>query len=73
MLSAGAHTIRVYGLENCCDGTMQGQFLAPGSSEWRTFGRADGLVAVEVPAPAAFAVFGLGLLGLSAVRKRRGA
>lgn len=66
-LAAGAHQVTLYGIENCCDGAMQGRFRGPGM-EWTTFGARDGLAAV--PAPASLGVFAMGLLGLAAVRRR---
>lgn len=71
-LAAGVHRIAVYGLESCCDGPNQGQYLAPGATGWVTFSATDGLTprVAPVPAPAAAAAFGLGLLGLAPARRR---
>jgi hypothetical protein len=76
-LSEGNHLVTLYGLEGCCDGAMQGRFLAPGGS-WTVFGSNDGLItawpaATEVPAPAGLGLFAVGLAGLVATRRRRAA
>ena len=48
-LTAGAHELKLYGLEDCCDGSQQGQFSINGAA-YKTFGNTDGLAAV-VPEP----------------------
>ncbi|WP_137177934.1 CCXG family PEP-CTERM protein [Roseomonas sp. AR75] len=76
-LGAGQHRVTLYGLEGCCDGTMQGRFLAPNASSYTLFGTNDGLNSAwpitDVPAPAALGVFAVGLLGLVASRRLRAA
>jgi PEP-CTERM motif len=70
-LGAGNQQLTLYGLENCCDGQMNGQYLAPGSSVWRSFGANDGLAApASVPEPGTIGLL-LGGLGLVAFARRR--
>ncbi len=70
-LSAGNHTLNIYGLEGCCDGTQQAQFKV-GNGQFTTFSNNDGLVAV-VPEPATYGMMlaGMGLLAFTARRKRK--
>lgn len=71
-LARGNQKITLYGLENCCDGGMNGQYLAPGSTVWRSFGANDGLAApVPEPGTVGLLVGGLALLGFA--RRRRAA
>ena len=55
-LTAGNHTIDLYGFETCCDGATDAQFLAPGSTIWLDISTAN-LTLVSAGAcsgPAAF-------------------
>lgn len=70
-LDAGRHLVELYGLENCCDGRMQGRFRGPGTPGWTVFATNDPLTAV--PAPASLGVFAMGLLGLAGARRFRAA
>ncbi|MET3129887.1 hypothetical protein AAKU55_000128 [Oxalobacteraceae bacterium GrIS 1.11] len=68
-LSAGNHTLNLYGLENCCDGGQQAQFKI-GGGNFTTFSSTDGLIAA-VPEPETYAMLlaGLGLVGFLSRRK----
>ena len=69
-LSAGNHTLSIYGLEGCCDGGQQAQFKA-GNNNFVSFGAKDGLIsAVPEPTTYAMLLIGLGLLGFTARRKQ---
>ena len=69
-LAAGNHVIRAYGAEACCDGAQQGQYLAPGSTDWITFGADDGITPRGLPEPASAALLLLALGAMGAARKR---
>ena len=69
-LGAGEHELVIYGMEDCCDGGQQAQFMAPGKA-FTTFSATDGLDPVQVPEPISLAVFGTGLAGLGLLRRRR--
>lgn len=69
-LAAGNHVLRAYGAEACCDGAQQGQYLAPGSTAWITFGADDGLTPRRLPEPASAALLLLALGAMGAARKR---
>ena len=70
-LTAGNHTLTIYGLEWCCSGPQQAQFQAVGSNTFVSFGNNDGLVSA-VPEPESYAMMlaGLGLMG-TMVRRRK--
>lgn len=67
-LSAGAHTLQLFGLESCCDGAQQAQYRMSGG-EFKTFAANDGLSAA-VPEPEA-CVLMLAGLGAMVLRSRR--
>lgn len=69
-LTAGTYTLRSYGLEPCCDGPQQAQFLAPGSTVWTTFSTTDGLDAAVAPEPASILLMSV-VLGATHLRRRR--
>lgn len=68
-LSAGAHTIEVFGLDSCCDGGAQGQFKAASAAAFTTFSNVDGMNPA-VPEPGSVALLGLGMLGMLTARKK---
>lgn len=68
-LSAGNHRLSIYGLEGCCDGGQQAQFLAHGATGFTTFSSTDGQAAI--PEPTTFALLSIGLLGFGVARKRK--
>jgi len=69
-LSAGNHTITMFGFEGCCDGAQQFQFKSP-TGAYTSFSSTDGLNRSAVPEPATLAmmVTGMGLIGFSRRRK----
>lgn len=67
-LSAGTHTLTVYGLDGCCDGGQQVQFAAGGGA-FQNFS-ANTLQVAAVPEPGTYAMM-LGGLGLVGVARRR--
>jgi hypothetical protein len=69
-LLVDSHTVRLFGLENCCDAGQQVQFKAAGKHSASVAGR-DSLVS-EVPEPTIYAMLliGLGLLAFTARRRQ---
>ncbi|MCC7598917.1 PEP-CTERM sorting domain-containing protein [Janthinobacterium sp. FW305-129] len=69
-LLVDSHTLRLFELENCCDGGQQVQFKAAGNHPSSIAGT-DGLVS-EVSEPTIYAMLliGLGLLGFTARHKQ---
>lgn len=68
-LTAGNHTLTIYGLEACCDGTQQAQFKI-GNGAYTTFASTDGIAPKAVPEPATLASFALGLGLIAGLRRR---
>lgn len=70
-LSAGNHTLTIYGIEGCCDGAVQTQYKY-GNQQFASFAKADGLDRVsDVPEPATLASLTLGLGLIAGLRRRR--
>jgi len=61
-LSAGTHTIDLYGFEGCCDGGTIGQYQSAGAQGFANFG-------VPEPTTWTMMVLGLGLAGASLRRR----
>ncbi|TFW19168.1 CCXG family PEP-CTERM protein [Duganella callida] len=72
-LSAGNHTLTVYGLENCCDGGQQVQFSANGAA-FQNFSANTLQLTAAVPEPETYAMLlgGLGVVAGAARRRRHG-
>jgi hypothetical protein len=68
-LLAGAHTIEIFGLDNCCDGYAQGQFKSAKMASFMTLSSTDGM-SPAIPEPSSVALLGLGIAGLIAMRKK---
>lgn len=69
-LSAGTHTLNLFGIEDCCSGYQNVQFKI-GSGNYTTFGAADGLAAVPEAQSAAMLLAGLGLVATIARRRKQ--
>ena len=70
-LLAGTHTIEIYGLEGCCDGTEAGQFRV-GTGSWQTFDTGSTYFSiVPEPGSVSMVIVGLSMLGIGLARKRR--
>lgn len=67
-LSAGNHTLTLYGLELCCSGNQQVQFKV-GDGEFTSFSTNDGLLPVPEGQTYALLLAGLGLVGTLARRR----
>ena len=68
-LGVGAHTLQLYGFENCCSGNSQVQFSVNGGQSYTSFGTTDGLPAVPEAQNFAMLLAGLGLVGTLARRR----
>jgi hypothetical protein len=68
MMTAGNHTLSIYGLESCCDGKQQAQFHNSKNTAFTTFSAADG--ANPVPEPATLGLLGIGLLAAAGLRRK---
>ncbi|UJP05000.1 MAG: CCXG family PEP-CTERM protein [Nitrosomonas sp.] len=69
-LTAGNHTLNLYGFEGCCDGYQQVQF-SYGNNEFTTFASNDTLSAVPEPETYVMMLFGMILIGLSTINIKR--
>lgn len=68
-LSAGQHTLTLYGFEDCCSGNSQLQFSTDGGRNFTSFGSADALPAVPEAQGFAMLLAGLGLVATIARRR----
>lgn len=68
-LDAGRHRLRLFGLEQCCDGGQQVQFSI-GGGPYRSFAADDGLT-VSIPEPGVWALLLAGLAAIGFVSRRR--
>ena len=68
-LNAGAHTLTLYGFEDCCSGNSQVQFSVNGGQSYTSFAGNDGLPAVPEAQNFAMLLAGLGLVGTLARRR----
>lgn len=69
-LSAGNHTLTIYGLEGCCDGGQQVQYAVNGGA-FQSFSANTLTTAVPEPETYAMMLGGLGLVGAIARRRRK--
>ncbi|MXS84332.1 CCXG family PEP-CTERM protein [Nitrosomonas oligotropha] len=69
-LATGYHTLNLYGLEGCCDGSQQAQFRIGGTGDFTTFSTNDSLSPVPEPETYTMLLAGLGLMGFVAHRRK---
>ncbi len=71
-LSAGDHTLTLYGFEDCCSGNSQLQYeVVGGSAGFTSFSSTDTLPAVPEAQSFAMLLAGLGLVGTLARRRKQ--
>ena len=70
-MSAGDHTLTLYGFEDCCSGNTQLQYKAIGDANFTSFGATDSLPAVPEAQNVAMLLAGLGLVGTLARRRKK--
>jgi len=68
-LGAGAHTLSLYGFEDCCSGSMQAQYSLDGGRTYTSFSSTDALPAV--PETQSYAMLLAGLALVATVARRR--
>ena len=71
-LSAGNHTLTIYGLEGCCDGGQQVQYAVNGGA-YQSFSANTLMAVAAVPEPETYGMLlaGLGVVGVVARRRQR--
>ena len=72
-LSSGTHLLEAYWSEGCCNGASAGRFNL-NNTGWQELSVANlnALPAATVPLPGVLPLLGLGLVGMTFVRRRRG-
>lgn len=68
-LAQGSYVLQAFWAEGCCNGSQGGRFRL-NDQDWESLTVAN-LNALAVPEPGSIAIFGLGLAGLIAVRRKR--
>ena len=68
-LSVGAHTVNLYGIEDCCSGNSQVQFSLDAGTTYTSFSTSDGLPAVPEAQSFAMLLAGLSLVATAARRR----
>ncbi len=70
-LSAGDHTLTLYGFEDCCSGNTQLQYSTDKGAQFTSFSTTDNLPAVPEAQNAAMLLAGLALVGTLARRRKQ--
>lgn len=70
-LSAGDHTLTLYGFEDCCSGNTQLQYSTDKGAQFTSFSTTDNLPAIPEAQNAAMLLAGLALVGTLARRRKQ--